>query len=63
MKFFLKLLIKVCRQIKWNGLLSDGDLNIKDFKQMKNIDVVTCFLTARVDQDCFTVAFTSKSLS
>lgn len=35
----------------------------KNLTQIKNTDVVTCFLTARVDQNGYTAAFTSEPLS
>lgn len=38
-------------------------MNRKDLKANKNTDVITCFLTARVDQNCFTAPFKSEPFS
>lgn len=35
----------------------------KTLTQIKNTDVVTCILTARIDQNCFIAAFKSEPFS
>lgn len=50
---------------KWNKI-GYGVMGIrieKTLKQVKNTDVVACFLTAGVDQNCFTAGFRSESFS